>query len=93
MERSHSQKKGKKTCVVRIADDEKISCKATQHSVHPTGGSLRVFRQFSWLKVGSIKMALPRPAHQRVTQAVGRLLISVLCKMKSIKRKLTADHE
>jgi hypothetical protein len=38
--------------------------------VHPTGGSLRVFRQFAWLEVGSVKAALPRPAHQRVTQAV-----------------------
>jgi hypothetical protein len=36
------------------------------------GGSLRVFRQFAWLDVGSDKMALSRPAHQRVTQAVRR---------------------
>ena len=34
------------------------------------GGSRRVFRQFSWLGVGSGKVALSRPAHQRVTQAV-----------------------
>jgi len=40
--------------------------------VHPTGGSRRVFGQFAWLEVGSVKMALSRPAHQRVTQAVGR---------------------
>jgi hypothetical protein len=45
--------------------------KAAQHSVHPTGGSLRVFREFVWLGVGSVKMALSRPTHQRVTQAVG----------------------
>jgi hypothetical protein len=33
-----------------------------QHSVHPTGGSRRVFEQFSWLEVSSAKMAcLPRP--------------------------------
>jgi len=38
--------------------------------VHPTGGSLRVFRQFAWLQVGSGKTALSRPTHQRVTQAV-----------------------
>jgi hypothetical protein len=44
---------------------------AAQHSVHPTGGSLRVFKQFAWLKVGSVKMAFSRPTHQRVTQAVG----------------------
>ena len=46
--------------------------KACQHSVHPTGGSRRVFRQFSRLEVSSGKMALSCPAHQRVTQAVGR---------------------
>jgi len=46
--------------------------KCTQHSVHPTGGSLRVFRQFVWLEVCSGKMALPRPAHPRVTHTVGR---------------------
>jgi hypothetical protein len=40
--------------------------------VHPTGGSLRVFRHFSWLEVDSVKVALPRLAHQRVTRAVGR---------------------
>ena len=53
----------------------------TQHSVHPIpgserrdwcGGSLRVFRQFAWLEVGSDKVTLSRPAHQRVTPAVGR---------------------
>jgi hypothetical protein len=38
----------------------------TQQSVHPTGGSLRVFGQFAWLEVCSVKMALPRPTHQRV---------------------------
>jgi len=42
--------------------------------VHPTGGSLRVFGQFAWLEVGSGKMALSRPAHQPVTQAVGQVL-------------------
>jgi len=30
---------------------------SAQHSVHPTGGSLRVFRQFAWLKAGSVKVA------------------------------------
>ena len=44
-----------------------------QHSVHPTGGSRRVFRQFAWLEVGSVKAALSRPTHQRVTLTVGRL--------------------
>src|SRR5829696_635883 len=46
--------------------------KTAQHSVHPTGGSLRVFRQFAWLEVGSVKVALSRPTHQRVTQTVRR---------------------
>jgi len=34
-------------------------------------GSLRVFRHFVWLEVGSVKVAFSRPAHQPVTQAVG----------------------
>jgi len=42
--------------------------------VHPTGGSLRVFKPFVWLQAGSVKVALSHPAHQRVTQAVGRLI-------------------
>jgi hypothetical protein len=46
--------------------------KATQHSVHPTGGSLRVFRRLAWLQADSGKVALPHPAHQRVTQTVGQ---------------------
>jgi len=33
-------------------------------------GTCRVFEQFSWLGAGSVKAALSRPAHQRVTQAV-----------------------
>jgi len=41
--------------------------------VHQTGGTRRVFRQFAWLKAGSVKVALSRHAHQRVTQAVGPL--------------------
>jgi endonuclease/exonuclease/phosphatase (EEP) superfamily protein YafD len=41
--------------------------------VHPTGGSLRVFKQFAWLEVDSVKMALSCPAHQPVTQAVSPL--------------------
>jgi hypothetical protein len=46
---------------------------SAQQGVHPTGGSLRVFREFAWLEVGSVKVALSRPAHQRVTRAVRRL--------------------
>jgi len=57
-----------------------------QHSVHPIpgkvrrghgGGSRRVFRQFAWLEVGSGKMALSSPAHQRVTLAVSPLILKV----------------
>ena len=36
--------------------------------MHLTGGSLRVFKQFPWLEVGSVKLALPRPTHQRVSR-------------------------
>ena len=36
------------------------------------GGSRRAFKQFSWLEVGSVKVAQPHPAHQRVTHTVGR---------------------
>ena len=42
--------------------------------MHPTGGSLRVFRQFAWLEVGSDKMVSSPPAHQRVTHTVGQVL-------------------
>ena len=52
--------------------EQSLSKPAAQHSVHPTGGSLRVFGQFAWLEVGSGKMALSHLAHQRVTRAVGR---------------------
>jgi hypothetical protein len=45
-----------------------------QHSVHPTSGSLRVFKQFSWLGVGSVKMALSPPAQPPVTLTVGLFL-------------------
>jgi hypothetical protein len=43
---------------------------AAQHSVHLTGGSLRVFRRFARLEVVSDKMVLSRPTHQQVTQTV-----------------------
>ena len=53
--------------------------------MHPTGGTLRVFKQVSWLEIGSIKVALSRPAHQRVTQAVGRTRAKV-CQTENLKR-------
>ena len=43
---------------------------AAQQCVHPTGGSLRVFKQVARPGAGSVKLALSRPAHQRVTRAV-----------------------
>ena len=46
----------------------------TQHSVHRTAGTRRVFKLFSWLGVGSVKVAFSRPAHQRVTHTVGRFI-------------------
>jgi hypothetical protein len=33
---------------------------------------VRVFKQLSWLEVGSVKVAFSRPAHQQVTHIVGR---------------------
>ena len=44
--------------------------------MHPTGGSLRVFRLFVWLEVDTGKLALSRPAHQRVTPAVSPLRVA-----------------
>ena len=41
-----------------------------------SGGSRRVFRQFAWLEVGSGKVALSRPTHQRVTRAVGQTKVN-----------------
>jgi hypothetical protein len=54
--------------------------------VHPTGGSLRVFKHFAWLEVGSVKAVLSRPAHQRVTQAVRRQLINEVKKQFRIEK-------
>ncbi len=45
--------------------------KNAQHSVHPTGGSRRVFRRFAWLEVGSGKLVFSPPAHPPVTHPVG----------------------
>jgi len=58
--------------VVSFLVSESCVHRAAEQSVHPTGGTLRVFRHFLWLEVGSVKMALSRPTHQRVTPAVGR---------------------
>jgi hypothetical protein len=52
--------------------------------VHPTGGSLRVFRHFAWLEAGSVKIALSRPAHQRVTPAVSLKLITKVSSLSEL---------
>ena len=39
------------------------------------GGSRRVFKQFAWLRVDSVRVALSRPTHQRVTHTVGRRIL------------------
>jgi len=46
---------------------------SVQHSEHLTGGSLRVFRRLASLEAGSSKVALSRPAHQRVMQTIRHL--------------------
>ena len=45
-----------------------------QQSVHPTGGYAPPKWVYTWLKAGSVKAALSRPTHQRVTQTVRFLL-------------------
>ncbi len=62
-----------------------VQFKTAQHSVHPTGGSRRVFRQFAWLGVGSGKMALSRPAHQRVTHTVSLFYAESVQENSSLK--------
>jgi hypothetical protein len=59
--------------------------------VHPTGGSLRVFRQCAWLGVGSGKTALPRPTHPRVTHPVGHFLTNYKKEIFKLDKPLK-DH-
>ena len=40
--------------------------------MHPTGGYAPPKWVYTWLEAGSVKAALSRPAHQRVTQTVGQ---------------------
>ena len=67
--------------------------------MHPTGGSLRVFRHFVWLEAGSVKAALSRPAHQRVTQTVSRLdtqnleLLVLTLNMSKRSLQQSTEHE
>ena len=68
-----------------------ISKQVAQHSVHPTGGSLRVFGQFAWLGAGSGKTVLSRPAHQRVTRAVGHWSLDVDFIQKQRRAKIVRE--
>ena len=68
------------------SNDRAVEIIAAHHSVHPIPGnpgteqpglawwdaSRRVFRQFAWLEVGFVQVALSRPVHQREIQAVRR---------------------
>jgi hypothetical protein len=50
---------------------------------------VRVFKHFSWPEVGSVKMALPRPAHQRVTHTVNcNDICYTLFRLESSKKRL-----
>jgi hypothetical protein len=51
------------------------------------GGSRRVFKRFVWLEVGSVKMALSHPTHQRVTPAVGRYFPNYKARSKNQNAK------
>ncbi len=76
-----------------------MSINTAQHRVHPTGGSLRVFRQFAWLEVGSGKIAFSRPAHPQVTLPVSppgiknsnKLLNVIKLNIKSVRQKEARD--
>ncbi len=67
--------------------------------MHPTGGSLRVFRQFAWLEVGSDKLALARDIMSPLIFSIfagplGAVLgayISVFWKTTGTERKLLVD--
>jgi hypothetical protein len=50
-----------------------VSRDTAQQGVHPTSGSLRVFRHLSWLEADSGKKALHHPAQPPVTQSVSLL--------------------
>jgi len=70
-----------------LKNPEKVTRHPTQRAPDPRASTgvmmvgrfaVRVFRQFAWLEVGPVKMALLRPAclrrqaHQRVTHTVRR---------------------
>ncbi len=61
-------------CALAQTEGLCLVLETAQHSVHPTGGTRRVFKQVAWLQAGSGKMALSPPAHPRVTHPVGRFI-------------------
>ena len=61
----------KEDSTVKTAPNNACTRTPERHRGHG-GGSRRVFKHFAWLEVGSGKVALSRPTHQRVTRAVGR---------------------
>src|SRR5688572_29249021 len=51
--------------LVRLKVLPNTACTRTPHEQRGyRGGSRRVFKQLSWLEVGSVKVVLSRPAHQ-----------------------------
>jgi hypothetical protein len=50
---------------------------------------MRVFKHFAWFEVGSSKIAFSRPAHQRVTQAVGQ----TDCKERLFKNEVLSHRQ
>jgi len=65
-----------------LEQESRRAVSAAQQCVHPTSGSLRVFRHFARLEVGFVKIALSRLAHLRVTPAVGRSSLKTLLQKK-----------
>ena len=59
--------------------------------MHPTGGSLRVFKLFPRLGVSSVKVALSHLAHQPVTQAVSPP-IRIITMLSNIKNWATSSE-
>jgi hypothetical protein len=54
------------------------------------GGSLRVFRQFLWLGIGSGKMASSRPTHLRVPQRTPPGQRSLIEKSNEVRTMIVA---
>jgi hypothetical protein len=59
--------------------------RASQQSVQPTGGILRRFRAFFWLRAFSCSRSESQPAHQRLTQTVGQVGIYKVKRLQNEK--------